>query len=49
MYDNLTKMEDDGRFVEMSWNALAEEFKAKTGKDIMDTGYDDFLSDGSLK
>jgi len=49
MYDKLNEMANDGRFWEKSWNALAEEFKAKTGKDIMDTGFDDFLPDGSLK
>lgn len=37
MFDKLNQMANDGRYGEKSWNDLADKFKQKTGKDIMDT------------
>lgn len=49
IYDKLNQMANDGRVGEKSWNDLAKQFKEKTGKDIMDTGYDEFDEAGMLK
>lgn len=49
IYDKLQKMANDGRFGEKSWDDLAKQFKEKTGKDIMDTGFDSFDEAGMIK
>ena len=49
IYDKLQEMANDGRYGMKSWDKLAEEFKQMTGKDIMDTWYDDFLDNGMMK
>lgn len=49
IYDKLNEMANDWRYGEKSWNALADEFKQKTGKDIMDMWYDSFDIDWNVK
>ena len=49
IYDKLNQMANDWRYGDKSWNDLADEFKKVTGKDIMDTSFDDFWPDGMLK
>lgn len=49
IYKKLNKMANDGRFGEKSWNTLAEEFKQKTGVDIMNDPIPQFDASGNVQ